>query len=263
MATSSSNKQTDSSQFSLKHRLIGAGILISFGVLILPWILGSYSIEHDQAPKEKEVSKREAKPSSIASLVSGAGSKTVAQERSSDSDKKPNSEAEKADDGKTEVKVFKSRVQPIESVAKEQEKPEKKKSIANKIKTTVENKSTSQKQKTVNKAATDLSKKQVAKKVIKEKPAETKAATANKESTTINRGYIVSVGVFGDVKNVEKMVSDLKSKNFTPEVRKETFNKKSVSRIFIGPYSTRAEAGKIKLRLSEKGISKTLIKAFP
>ena len=265
MATSSSNKQTDSSQFSLKHRLIGAGILISFGVLILPWMLGSYSIEHDQAPKEKEESKREAKPSSIASLVSDAGSKTIAQESSSDNDKKSNSKAEKADEGKAEVKVFKSRVQPIEPVVKKQDKTEKKnktekkKPTTDKAKQTVENKSTSQKQKIAKKVETDSSKKQV----VKEKTAEKKTTTANKESTTINRGYIVSVGVFGDVKNVEKMVADLKSKEFTPEVRKETFNEKSVSRIFMGPYKTRAEAGKIKLRLSEKGISKTLIKAFP
>ena len=257
MATNSSNKQTDSSQFSLKHRLIGAGTLISFGVLILPWMLGSYSVEHDQASKEKEEVKREAKPSSIASLVSDAGNKTVAQQSVGDSDKESNSETKKTVDGKSEVKVFKSRVQPIESVTKGQTKPEKK-PATNQAKQEVASESANKKQKVVKKTVADKPKKPATKQTTEKKPVKPKP-----ESTTISRGYIVSVGVFGDVKNVEKMVADLKSKQFAPEVRKETFNEKSVSRIYMGPYSTRAEAVKMKVRLSEKKISKTLIKTFP
>ena len=257
MAISSSNKQADSSQFSLKHRLIGAGLLISFGVLILPWMLGSYSVEHDQASQEKEEVKREAKPSSIASLVSNTGNKTVAQQRLGDSEKKPGSETEKTAEAKSEVKVFKSRVQPIEPITKEQTKIEKK-PATNQAKQPVVNKSANEKQKVVKKTVADTPKKPANKQTTEKKSVPPKPG-----STTISRGYIVSVGVFGDAKNVEKMVADLKSKQFAPEVKIETLNEKSVSRIFMGPYSTRAEAVKMKARLSEKKISKTLIKTFP
>ena len=162
---------------------------------------------------------------------------------------------------KSEVKVFKSRVQPIETNNEKVKPKPVQKAADDQTKSKVTEKKTTDKSKekikAAKKTASEPTKKQVVKKV------EEKKVAPSPKSTEINRGYIVSIGVFGDTKNVEKMVADLKSKKFDPEVRKETFNKKSVSRIYMGPYSTRAEAGKIKLRLSEKGISKTLIKTFP
>ena len=254
MVTNSSNKQADSAKFSLKHRLIGAGILISFGVLILPWLLGSYSVENDQALNDDI--NREAKPSSIASLVSKAGNQTVGEQ---ESDNKSGSE----EAGKPEVKVFKSRVQPIEPVAKDNKPEPKKKATTVKPKPTKDDKSKQKVTKKVDPTPTKKPEKSPTTQKKIEASKQKKTEPSKPKSTEVNRGYIVSVGVFGDAKNVEKMVDDLKSKQFAPEVRKETLNTKSVSRIYMGPYSTRAEAVKVKLRLTDKGINKTLIKAFP
>ena len=258
MVTNSSNKQADSAKFSLKHRLIGAGILISFGVLILPWLLGSYSVENDQALND-DIS-REAKPSSIASLVSKAGNQTVGEQESDN--KSGSEEAGKAGD-KPEVKVFKSRVQPIEPVAKDNKPEPKKKVTTVKPKPTEDDKSKQKVAKKVDSTPTKKPEKSPTTQKKIESSKQKKTEPSKPKSSEVNRGYIVSVGVFGDAKNVEKMVADLKSKQFAPEVRKETLKSKSVSRIYMGPYSTRAEAVKVKLRLTDKGINKTLIKAFP
>ena len=250
MATNSNNQQDYSSQFSLKHRLIGAGILISFGIIILPWMLGSYSSGNDNA--SQEINKPESKPSSIATLAANAASKTSIKLENAGSNENRVGDDSVVDN--TEVKKFISKVQPIESAkesvkknsAPKESKPEVSKKTDDVKKEA--SKTTIKKPKTVEK--------QVKKNVVS-KPV------SSPKNTEINRGYIVSIGVFGDVKNVEKMVIDLKSKDFKPSVQKETFNKKDVSRIYMGPYNTRAEAGKIKLRLAEKGIGKTLIKTFP
>ena len=227
--------------------MIGAGILISFGVLILPWLLGSYSTE-GQAPQVKV--EKDVKPSSIAKLATKAASKTVSNDVK-------NGGAEESVDNK-DVKVFVSRVQPLKKNSTKTTKTSK-----NSPEKKVEKKQIKPAKKAVVKP------KPVTKTIKKVEPKKNLKQSAKKEtelksdSNSIDRGYIVSVGVFGDEKNVRKMVADLKSKKFNPSVRKEKFNSKSVSRIFMGPFKTRAEAGKVKLRLSEQQNIPSLIKEFP
>ena len=228
-------------QFSLKHRLIGAAILISFGVIILPWILGSYSSPEQNS--ENSVQSDTVKPN--VKLTENDQLKQQKQDESAN------------DTVKNEVKVFVSRVQPLDNQGKavEPKKVEEKPKKKEKPKKAEKNNAAAskpQKPKIVEKKE----KKEVAKKApVKKTPA--------KSVAIVERGYIVSVGVFGNTKNVDKMLADLRSKQFKPSVRKETFNDKSVSRIFMGPFATRAEAGRIKLQLSEKGNIPSLIKEFP
>jgi len=99
--------------------------------------------------------------------------------------------------------------------------------------------------------------------VEKSEPKAVPVESTKPTNSDVDRGYIVSIGVYGDTSNVDKMVADLKSKNFQPVVRKEKFNQKDVTRVFLGPFETRADAGKINLDLKAKGINKTLIKEFP
>jgi DedD protein len=238
MAKKLSKKLDVNYKVSLKHRLIGAGILISFGVVILPWLLGSYSSEqlveeNGLALKENTEIKKTETPSTKIKEVS-----------------KP----------KSEVKIFVSRVQPLNKspdnstpkqvIQKPKEAPKvKPKNVAvkteKKVKTTVAPKSVKSEPKSTSKIK------------VTPKPI------PKKTETKIERGYIVSVGLFGNTKNVDKMLSDLRSKKFQPSVRKEKFNSKTVSRVFMGPFATRAEAGKIKLKLSEKENIPSLIKEFP
>lgn len=261
MATSSNTTPANQPQFSLKHRLIGAAILISFGVLILPWMLGSYSSEPDIVIDLNP--EKEAKPSSIASLATKAASATSATSKIGKEAESDGGEEKSSD---PEVKVFVSRVQPLqpsEDTGKNSQS----------IKAPVNKDNTKKPKKTDTKKVTE--KKTVEQKVVNKKPTKSTDKVAKQTKTnetkakpsstniSIERGYIVSIGVFGDVKNVDKMIVDLKSKKFEPIVQKEKLNNKNVSRIYMGPFSTRAEAGKIKLRLAEKGIAKTLIKEFP
>ena len=236
-------------EFSLKHRLIGAGILISFGVIILPWMLGSYSAEESVASIQQQ---DETSPSSIAALATKAASKTTQGESNNNTEE--------------EVSVFISRVQPLNR----EEEPIKETPTSNnqsEVKAEVVDKTEDTTEKNESKSAdsqqdksNDQQPEQTDDKTEAKKP---EVAQAKPAETVVSRGYIVSIGVYGDASNVEKMVADLKSKEFEPGVRKEKFNEKDVSRVYLGPFESRAEAGKVKLNLSEKGIQKTLIKEFP
>jgi len=89
------------------------------------------------------------------------------------------------------------------------------------------------------------------------------AKPEKKKPSNIKRGYIVSVGVFGDNKNAANLVNTLQDKGFSPATRKESFKGKKVTRIYMGPFATRSEAGKMKLRLFEKQKIPSLVKEFP
>lgn len=274
MASSLDNNQLTPSQFSLKHRLIGAGILISFGVIILPWMLGSYSDEKITSPNVEQ--QRTSKSSSGELLADNASTEKKTDEKKTD--KKSNLAKgtklleKNSSDSESKVKVFVSRVQPLNS---DDDQKNKQVNKPKPVKTVSSPKPVTQsvsKKVAASKDVVTTNSNKPSKTVSPKTPATPapKVATSKVDETpksandiNISRGYIVSVGVFGDVKNVDKMIVDLKTKSFQPLVRKETFNKKSVSRIYMGPFKTRAEAGKVKLRLSEKGISKTLIKEFP
>lgn len=226
---------------SLKHRLVGAAILILFAVILLPWMLGSYSIVDPLTEniEKKETNVAEGDVSSVEDVI-------VAE-----------SDEIQVLQPEQEVKVFVSRVQSLDKDVK----PiniEVKKEL-----TQIVQKADSAPFESVEKKENAKSDKAVVKKIVSEesKPKVIKAPAPVKKS--IENGYIVSVGVFGNTANVEKMMSDLRTKNFNPSVRQEKFNSKTVNRIFMGPFATRAKAGKVKLKLYEKENIPSLIKEFP
>lgn len=242
-----SNESEVNYDVSLKHRLVGAAILILFAVIVLPWMLGSYSVDDND---EKVINPNEE------TLV------LIENDISTDIEDKESTAVEIAQ-VEQEVKVFVSRVQEMEKgsvkdnsnlsldemIAKSDGADVKVPSIP----VVAVEKKTQNKKITEKKAKPTI--KVATKPVVKEKPQPVKPVIEN--------GYIVSVGVFGNAANVEKLVKDLKSKKFSPSVRQEKFNKKTVSRIYMGPFSTRAKAGQIKLKLYEKENIPSLIKEFP
>lgn len=216
--------------FSMKHRLVGAAILISFAVLILPWILGSSSNGDD----EKIVSTEQA-PQQSGSQDSSKDNKVDSATTQSE----PNIDIVEADEN---IKVFVSRVQPVDDVEAVAEQKKDAEPV---------------KQETKPKQV-----KQSAKEVKANKAVKTKKVT-EKSVAKVKRGYIVSVGVFGDSKNANNLVTKLKGKGFSPVTRKENFKSKQVTRIYFGPFASRSEAGKMKLRLLEQQKMPSLVKEFP
>jgi len=223
----------DNYDFSMKHRLVGAAILISFAVLILPWVLGSSSEDE------------------LTQIESGDGKVDVVQvDKGTSNTVEQKVNIVQADDN---VEVFVSRVQPVET------QPSAVQEVAEKVQIKEEAKP---KEEVTKKVTEKQTKKEVVKPKVVAKPKAVPKVEKKKVSK-ITRGYIVSVGVFGDNKNATNLVSTLKDKGFSPATRKENFKGKKVTRIYMGPFATRSEAGKMKLRLFEKQKIPSLVKEFP
>ncbi len=215
-------------EFVLKHRVTGAAFLILFGVLFLPWLLGTPSeasksdlalsfqnvdeITPDEIEQELltavdngEIEDVEVYVSKITPLDAIPSSNTLNQEKVVE---------EKVEEAKEPEKVISAPVEPtpvVEAKVEEQPKP-------------------------------------VVKEVVKEK---------------VEVGWIVQIGVFTDSNGVEKVVADLKSRGFDPSTTPVDTNKGPGTSVRLGPYAQRVEAAKSMATLKEKTGSDGYIKAYP
>ena len=63
--------------------------------------------------------------------------------------------------------------------------------------------------------------------------------------------YTVNLGIYADYASANKLVADAKKRGFTALATPETFQGKSVLRVRVGPYSSKAEAEAARLKLKE------------
>ncbi|MGH1542396.1 MAG: SPOR domain-containing protein [Arenicella sp.] len=233
------NENEDNNDFVLKHRLIGAGILISVGVLFLPWILGSYSVDK------------------VKGLVAGDAESSTVSISQNDFESL----------GEKDIKVFVSKIKPVSSSSK---KTDKTASEKKEVSDSVTEKKQSTEQKVVAKKAKETKKAPDKVKVSKKTSAKKDKVTAStdKKNTTkkdkeVSQGYIVSVGVFVNSKNVGPMMKDLRSKSFKPSSSKIQTSKGPGTRVWLGPFATRAEAGKERTKLKQSIGGKPGILKYP
>lgn len=247
MAGNSSSKPSTEAQdqdkdFVLKHRLIGAAILISFGVLFLPWMLGSYSADKSAAVAGT------AEPVSLKTAADAGGFQAV--------------------DDEGNVKVFVSKIKPVKvdvPGTNKDKSVEPKKIQGSTAKLTAPS-STAKKpeaKKPVVKQVAKVEKKAPATPVVKPKPKKPVEKAVSKPASSIDQGYIVSVGVFSERKNVDAVMKDLKSKEFSPSSGLVKTKKGEATRVWLGPFATRAEAGREKSRLQQKVGERGLIIKYP
>ena len=257
--TASDNTLNDSNKaqtgdFNLKHRLTGAGILISFGVVVLPWLLGSYSISAGDDVAQK------------------APIETVELPDDSSAD---NSIIINDDE---EIKVFVSKIKPVDSkgrqiyTAQKSTVKESKVDSIVKPKSPTTTKATAQVEKVKEKLKSSLDKdvgagktKKAPKKVEKvnevaKKPTIKKEVKPKKD---VDQGYIVSVGVYSKKTGAEKVISDLKKKGFKPSSNEFESSKGLATRVWLGPFSARAAAGKERSKLEQVVGEKGLIIRYP
>jgi len=250
-------------EINIKHRLTGAAILITLGVIILPMLLGSYS----QGDSDKVVSEVE---KAKAELRQNTSFKNIEED---------------------DIKVFVSKIRPTgegsELKAIEKAKPVAKKEISTSTKKTLSNTSVKSEGEVLKeKLAAAMNKPLIKRKAENIKPVasltdtkkELKKAVEKKvakvsipvikpiKENVIKEGYIVSVGVYSQPQNAENVMKRLVEKGFKPTKRTVNTSKGRLPRVWLGPFATRAEAGKqkqlLQKRLGELG-SKTLIKRYP
>lgn len=200
--------------FELKHRIVGALILIGVGIVALPLILGSPN--PDLVPEP-------------------AADEPVAD---------------------PETKVFVSKITPIGGSTPVIETP----------RTRAATPSPAARPKKPEPSAPVAAKdgKPVAKPRV---TSDTDAAEKGKSVATAipvpDRGWVVQVGTFGNPKNVNRVMKDLRAKGFSPSSTPVRAKSGPATRVWVGPYAQRVDAARVRARIEQLLGTKGLITAYP
>ena len=263
MTDSKENNSESVPVFVLKHRIAGAAFLICFGVIFLPWLLGTPSEANKSA-------------TGVASDIGeGVSPDQYESELLASVD---NLELE-------DVEVYVSKITPLDSIPVsrgDEEKtsvestPAAEKQVASAAQTATESEVSPQ-------VVKDQQPEEVKQEALKEEVAEETPATETAKSEpeietppvipvkeplaklneSVEIGWVVQIGVYTDGKGVEKVLSDLKSRGFRPSTTEVDTNKGVGTRIWLGPYAQRVEAAKSMASLKEKTGSDGFIRAYP
>ena len=256
MTSTNNVSPEDVTGFELKHRITGAAVLLIFGVLFLPWLLGSPS-EASKANATDEV--------------------TLNEELSAVEIEKELLEAIENESAEDEIEVYVSRITPLDSISDIQDTQ-----AANEADNTDQSSSNSETtvQPTANNEPAVI--KEVESVVEKEEPiieaqpvavtkpvvvqaSSTQAQVDKPEVSDVEVGWIVQVGVFTDKKGAARVVGDLKLKGFVPSttIVDTNLGKETGTRVWLGPFAQRVDAAKSITTLKEKTGSDAFIRAYP
>lgn len=260
------------SEINIKHRLTGAAILIALGVIVLPLLLGSYSnndIVSNNGVDSKEVKEKMTSKNNTSFKNIEEGDIKVFVSKIRPLGDEVNAQAD-AKEKKVAETVISSKSEPVSKVDESSDEDLKNKLASSMSKPLIKRKDSSTKNssstkpshsETVAKPVDDSQKKtskkpQIAKVAVKPKPLV-------KAKKSVTEGYIVSVGVYLQSTNAENVMTKLSDKGFKPSQGIFNTSKGPATRVWLGPFETRAEAGKKKTQLEEAMGERGLIKRYP
>ena len=202
---------TPESEFDLKKRLVGAFVLIGFGIVVLPALLGGNDpqVSDEQTiptpPLESKVFVSKITP------IGGATPKPLAKE--------PQSDQDELAEPKTPQSEPVTPVQP--QVSKVDPQPEPK------------------------------------------KESKAKAEPKQEAKTKMGPGWVVRVGTFAKADNTKRVMERLRQAGFDPSKTEVKTDKGSVTRVWIGPYTQRVEAARMRNRVKQVTGGDAFIAAYP
>ncbi len=241
-------------EFVLKHRLVGAAVLIFFGVLVLPWWL---------SPPEPQA---ETSPTSA-----NEQSVTLPNADTNDSLEDDLLAALAAEQGIVEVdeeSVYVSRITPIDerggasSSSQQQVDQELQQALSESPAATETSEDAVQ---TTQVAPSATANEDTSNQVD---PVATTSTTTRELDTdssqpNIEVGWAVQVGVYTDASGAQKVIEDLKRNGFDPQSTIVETNRGSGTRIWLGPFEARVDAAKAKNELTEKTGEPGFIRRYP
>ncbi len=229
------NPSISDSSFELKHRIVGALILIILGVVIFPMILSGPKPAADLALNDSAAENPDTKV--FISKITPIGGATPDLKRESTRDfpdttpeSRPAAEPKAVATPKPAVKSA------VASPA-----AEKKKQVPDAAK---------KKTSTPNKARKA------------ERTASAKATTKPLDNT-VERGWIVRIGTFSQPENAARIMNSLKALGFKPSSERVKTSRGLLTRVWVGPYAQRVEAGRVRSRIQQATGEKGLIAAYP
>lgn len=278
MATASSE-----STFNLRHRLVGAFILIALAVFVLPMVLRGATTDEKTVTVDIATPSEKRQPKQFQSRVTpvGTGAEKVVQQVGEDGSKVVSFEGTKPDEPKTpEVAVTTPAApeapnapaapavkQPVTIVPppppdlpKVQVKPAEPSdevviaSTAPPVPSTPEVKLTPA-----------PAKAPAPKPAAKPKPkVKTGSVPDSNLNITTDRGWVVRVGTFGQPSNARTMARLLQSKGFAPRSTKEkTKEGLTMTRVWVGPFPERVTAGRVLEKILKQTGEKGFISPYP
>lgn len=231
--------------FVLKHRVAGAGFLLFFGALILPWMLGAPN-QADSQDKSIETSK----------LVDPVDDR---EESPIPAEDKP---VLMADDQTLEQeKTYISKITPLDKGNKQNSSSDAGKNITNTKSANTESTNTNKPIEIVDDKKTEGTETEGT-----DQQNDIAVSVIDKKVTpSIDVGWVVQVGVFTDKNGAERVVRDLQGKGFKPSTSIVDTNrgKATGTRIWLGPYAQRVDAAKAKTELTNKTGEAGFIRAYP
>lgn len=273
MTNENESAVAQSEQINLKHRITGAGVLIFFCALVLPWLLGPPSEAQKSELNQADVSTQDAKTK----LHSTFEDEVLAE-----------LEGVNTDFEEPEEKVYVSKITPVSATQSEPQRVDEaaKKTAEKKPKTSDvadNNKSAKTKQSPTQKPTKpteQLKKKESAVDVVKKEPTKDQAkkpiakqvakvedskATAKPVANKIEVGLVVQVELLTDKQGAKRLVDELSSKGFKPRTTVVDTNKgkNTGTRIWLGPFESRKLAIAANERLESKMGKPGFIRVYP
>mgnify|MGYP006089559635 CR=1 FL=1 len=254
-SNSPSKESTQSGEvsFVLKHRIVGAGTLLFFGALVLPWLLG--------APTE-------AVKLSDGLLIQAEQISGVIEQSDQQAVERKNSMPE-------QEQIYISKITPLDGdIVNESSNSSNSaaKSPSASDRMAGKNKSNDS-QATLQKVGNSSGSAGKLKEDSSKPPAAsrgagsgiTKDASPVTAAPKVDVGWVVQIGVFTDKRGATKVVDDLRGKGFNPSSSIVDTNrgKATGTRIWLGPFAQRVGAAKAKSLLTTKTGETGFIRAYP
>jgi len=238
------------SNTQLKHRLLGAGILVFIAVILIPLFLGDpkYATEEEAAPPPESgefESKIQPLPGSAPASqdVAESGTDEVSTGgglvlKKFDSQQAPASKQPKKAE---QVVIEPLRLDTLTSQSDPVAKPAKKPVAVPKEK---------------------VQPKKVA--ATKSEPAKPKPATKKPlQATAVKSGWAVQAGIFSKPENAEAIAGILKKNGYVPNISDARASFGKAKRVWIGPFARKSEAQSVSKRLDQQTGIGGYVAAYP
>jgi len=94
-------------------------------------------------------------------------------------------------------------------------------------------------------------------------PEKAKTSTPVQPASTVTRGWVVQVGTYGKPENVKRMVEQLKGEGYSARTTPLKTTQGELTRVWVGPYEERVQAGRAQSEIERVVGAKGLIVAYP
>ncbi len=211
-------------EFVLKHRVVGAVVLILFAVFVLPFILRGQDVNGTSKPATVR-SLNEPEPATFVSKVTPVVAGQETQLDASDTGVTVGTLLNKSKE--SETIDLNTRTQPAPDVSSEAEPDtEKPPQEAN-------------------------------------NPAKDESAKPEKNLASVDRGWVVQVATFGSMDNANKMKKNLEENGFSVRTSNIDTVNGQATRVWVGPFKQRVDAGRARADIEKAIGQKGLIMAYP